>query len=137
MAVLNGNDILVYVDGTKVAYSTSCSLEMTGPGTIPTTNKDTTGWVTKLKSVGAEWSISVDGLVELLYTASHEPLNFHTLLAANSTVLLRFIGGSNNSYFSGYAVVTSFSMNAGLNEVATYSASFEGLGTLRFNESIT
>jgi len=134
--VVNGNDLLVYVDGTKLYYSTTCSLEMTGAGTINYTSKDTTNWAPKLKAKGHEWTVSCDAMMALDATYG-SPNDLFTLMDANTTVSLKFTTNtSGDEYFTGSAVVTAVSLNAGLNEAATLSVTFEGLGDLD-NPSLT
>ena len=127
---VNGNNLLIYIDAVKLYYSSSCSLEMTGAGTIPYTSKDTTNWVTSFAAKGHTWSVSADGLMALDATYG-SPNDLFTLMDGNTTVQVDFTTNtSSDEYFHGSAIVTSVSLTAGLNEVATYSVTLEGIGDL-------
>ena len=127
---INGNNLLIYIDAVKLYYSTSCSLEMTGAGTIPYTSKDTTNWTPKFAAKGHSWSVSSEGIIALDATYG-SPNDLFTLMDGNTTVQVNFTTNtSGDEYFHGSAIVTSVSLNAGLNEAATYSVTLEGIGDL-------
>ena len=131
--VINGSDFLVYVGGTAISYSTSCSLSMTGPGTSTVNHKDSGNWLTKLKKKGASWTISCDGMLAL-DGAGINLRELYDVLNGNKTVTVKFATSeASNYFFSGSAVITSFSLDAPLEEGGTWSCEFEGLGKPSFD----
>lgn len=128
---VKGNLLGVYVDvsgtDTLIACTTggsfSASLE-----TIDATCKDNDGARAILPG-GQTWSMSVDGLIK--YDAAYGMEDLWTLFAAKTQVTVRWsteVAG--DTYKEGSAYITSFEETAGLNEVSTYSVSFEGTGTI-------
>lgn len=129
--VIAGTDFLVYSDGTAISYSTSCSISITGPGTIPVSTKDSGNWIKKLKKKGYEWTVSADGLLAL-DGSGIDLREIYNLLRDNSTVVVKFATtGTDDYFFYGDAVATGFNMDAPDNDASTFSCSFEGIDQLR------
>jgi len=122
--VINGSDIFVYIDGAKVANATSHTLTI-NMATRDTSNKDT--GIFNTKDVGRmDVSATSDALVVYADLA--------TILAAymaRTPVTLHFAenaaGSPNTSkfYATGEFVITSMDINAGDQENASYSVSFD------------
>ena len=128
---INGTDFLLYVGGVAVSWSTSCSLSVTGPGTINVSNKDSDNWLEKLKAKGYSWTMSVDGMATFDGTYSVEDI--FLLFRNNSTVTIKFsTDDAADRFWSGSAVATSFSLDAPQEDATTFSCEFEGLGILNF-----
>ena len=128
---INGSDFLLYVGGVAVSWSTSCSLSVTGPGTIDVSNKDSDNWLEKLKAKGYSWTMSVDGMATFDGTYSVEDI--FLLFRNNSTVTIKFsTDDAADRFWSGSAVATSFSLDAPQEDATTFSCEFEGLGILNF-----
>jgi len=128
---INGTDFLLYVGGVAVSWSTSCSLSVTGPGTIDVSNKDSDNWLEKLKAKGYSWTMSVDGMATFDGTYSVEDI--FLLFRNNSTVTIKFsTDDAADRFWSGSAVATSFSLDAPQEDATTFSCEFEGLGILNF-----
>ena len=128
---INGTDLLLYVEGVAVSWSTSCSLSITGPGTMDVSNKDSDNWLEKLKAKGYSWTMSCDGMATIDGTYSIEDL--FLLFRNNDTVTLKLgTDDAADRFFSGEAVATSFSLDGPHNEGSTFSCEFEGLGILNF-----
>ena len=130
--VINGTALLLYIDGTAVSYTTSCSLNISGAGTIDVSNKDSYEWVQKLKARGASWSISADGM----YALDGSNINMREIFALfdrNQTVTAKIAtSDATDNFFSGSAVATSFSADHPDNDASTFSVELEGLGDLTF-----
>jgi len=62
--IRNGTDLLIYIGGTAVAFSTSHDLNL-NMATRETTNKDTAGWKTSLSGV-RDWDTSGEAFFHLL-----------------------------------------------------------------------
>ena len=132
--VINGSDLYVFIDGDIVAHATSHTLSMK-MNTRDTSNKDTGKFNTK--AVGRmDISATADALV--VYTNVEALL---TAYLARSVVALTFaqrtgavltdgvyVGGTADTttfYAEGNFIITGFDMNAGDQENASYSVSFE------------
>jgi len=128
---INGTNLLMYVGGVLISWSTSCSLSVSGPGTIDVSNKDSDNWLEKLKAKGYSWTMSVDGMATFDGTYSIEDL--FLLFRNNTTVTIKFsTSDAADRFFSGSAVATSFSLDAPQEDATTFSCEFEGLGILNF-----
>ena len=128
--VVNGTSILVYLDGTAISYSTSGSLEITGAGTVDVSNKDSGYWAQKLAAHGTSWSVSCDGMFAL-DGAGINPREIHGFLQAGTSMVVKVAtGDAADFFFTGTAVSTGFSLDAGDNAASTFSCGFEGLGKL-------
>lgn len=128
---INGTSLLLYVGNVAVSYSTSCSISITGPGTIDVTNKDSTGWLEKLKAKGYGWTASAEAFATFDGTLSIEEI--FELFRSNQTVTLKMgTSDATDAFFGGSAVATSFTMDAPHEDASTFSVDFEGLGELTF-----
>ena len=128
---INGTSLLLYVDGTAVSYSTSCSLSITGAGTINVSNKDSYTWLEKLKAKGYGWTMSCDGMAAFDGTLNIEEI--FELFRSNQTVTLKMsTSDAADRFFSGSATATLFDMDAPQEDATTFSVDFEGLGELAF-----
>tara|TARA_Y100000296_G_scaffold82252_1_gene111087 strand:- start:2586 stop:2996 length:411 start_codon:yes stop_codon:yes gene_type:complete len=124
---LNGTIMLLYVDGTAISSTTSHSLsyEM---ATRDATTKDSQGYEEVLESTRS-WTIDFDGMEAFNDTYSYEELR--SLISQRSQVTLLFSSQvSGDPQWSGAAYLTSVSLEAPLEETATYSGSFKGTGAL-------
>lgn len=124
---LNGTKIAFYYSGSKVGAATSHSLSIQSDMADVTT-KDSSGWkeiIPTLKS----FSIDTDALMTYDETTGFEAL----MDALTTRTLIAFklsteITGEEKFY--GNCYITSLEQNAPQEDAVTYSASFEGTGTL-------
>jgi len=125
--VINGTDLLLYDNTHPFAGSTTCSMQVSND-MRDTTNKDSAGWKTVLPG-GRSWTISCEGLVSFDQTYNYVYLlNF---IINKTRIALKFkTSNASDTYFSGYAYLTSISMDAGNNANTTFSAQFQGDGAL-------
>jgi TP901-1 family phage major tail protein len=144
--VLHSNAIGIYVlNGANnyeaVAYSTSGSLELSRE-TIDATTKDNDGAKTIILG-GEGWSMSCDGIVN--YSAINQDGSVNTNVKTtldlfdawkNKTELtLCWTTGADDgtdfdNMYTGKAFISSYSESAGVNDVATFSCSFESNGDI-------
>ena len=142
--LVRGNEFMLYLTSGKtvVAYATSCSLQVDSE-TIDTSSKFSCKWASNLGG-NASYTISADAL----YTNLSGALSFETLL--RYMVDGKNVGwvmgkeasyeglcednphtlDTNETYYCGYAVVQSVSLEAGANEIATCSISLTGAGEI-------
>lgn len=143
--VINGGDLMLFIDGKSIAFATSHKLSI-NVETVETTSKDNGGkWVAK-----AARKISWNCSTENLYSNDGEGLNFSDLfdkLVAREPIEAVFCleqdcatkadevpeGGwlpSTTGTYSGQVIITSLEANAPNGDNATFTASFEGVGAL-------
>jgi len=126
---INGKDLLVYVDGTAITHSTSCSIS-TNMGTVPATTKDSGSWAESLAGE-RNWSVSSDQLLALDATLGVEEVFAIFAGAVQRTVTVKFAtSDATDRFFSGSARITDISISADNETAAAYSMAFEGTGEL-------
>ncbi len=145
--LIHGDDLLLYLTSadTVVAYATSVSIQVDSES-IDTSSKFSCKWQSNMGGkVG--YTISCDAL----YTDNEDGISFDDLLAMQvSGEQVEWILGHESAwtgscetnphvidktqdYFNGKAVVTSASLEAGNNSIATCSATFTGAGEIQRN----
>ena len=145
--LIHGDDLLLYLTSGKtvLAYATSCSLQVDSE-TIDTSSKFSCKWNSKMGGK-AGYTINADAL----YSSNASGISFDELLelmVADKQVEW-YIGEEaswsgtceNNphtldtsaTYYNGKAVVTSVSLSAGNNEIASCSITLEGAGEIQKN----
>ena len=124
MSAIKGLDVLIKVGSQVVGGQRNASLEMSAE-TIDTTVKTTGGWASKIPGIKS-WTSSCDG-VYFLDDAGLEAAQ--TAFMSGAAVQLEFSKGVELVY-SGQAVITSMSVEAGQEDVVSYTISFEGTGAL-------
>lgn len=124
MSAIKGLDVLIKVGSTVVGGQRNASLEMSAE-TIDTTVKSTGGWAAKIPGIKS-WTSSCDGVYFLNDTGLAAA---QTAFMNGTEVKLEFSKASGLAY-SGQAVITSMSVEAGQEDVVSYTISFEGTGAL-------
>lgn len=125
--IINGSLFLVYIEDVAVAHATSHRLNVT-MATRNATTKDNAGWGVKLSGL-REWSVSGEGLLALdaIYGASE----LFTVMTNRTVCTVKFSTEvSGDEFWGGEAVLTSFQLDAPMEENGTYSFTFEGAGAL-------
>ena len=124
MSAIKGLDVLIKVGSQVVGGQRNASVEMSAE-TIDTTVKTTGGWAAKIPGIKS-WTSSCDGV----YFVDDAGLEAAQTAFMNGTaVSLEFSNSSGLSY-SGQAVITSMSVEAGQEDIVSYTISFEGTGAL-------
>ena len=124
MSAIKGLDVLIKVGTQVVGGQRNASLEMSAE-TIDTTVKTTGGWASKITGIKS-WTSSCDG-VYFLDDAGLEAAQ--TAFMNGAAVQLEFSKGVELVY-SGQAVITSMAVEAGQEDIVSYTISFEGTGAL-------
>jgi predicted secreted protein len=126
--VVNGKLFGVYSDGTLVAGAKTCKLTL-AHDVRDTFTKDDAGWKTQAEGARS-WSVSVDGLVA--FDASNfAPDDMANLIVNRTKVALKFSSETTQHYwYHGYAYLKSYDIDASNEDSVSYSASFEGTGSL-------
>ena len=98
---------------------------------IEATTKDNDGQ-REILIGGTTWSMSAEGLIQYdLATDVRSSIDLFDLWSGKTKVRIAWTTGADGDYmYFGNAYVTSIEETAGLNEVATFSVSFEGDGSI-------
>src|SRR3990167_2590274 len=125
---INGTRLGLYIAGTLLGAATSHSLSLSG-NSMDVTTKDSGGWKEILPGL-KEWSIDCDALRADDQTGKGHKDIFDALVNRTKLSVKFRTATTGDEAFVGEVYVTSFEKNAGLEEAASYSASFEGTGAL-------
>lgn len=128
MAAIKGLDVLIKVGTQVVGGQRNASLEMSAE-TIDTTVKSTGGWAAKIPGIKS-WTSSCDGV----YFLDDAGLQAAQTAFMNGTEVQLVFSNSSGLAYSGQAVITSMSVEAGQEDVVSYTISFEGTGALTVGE---
>ena len=124
MSAIKGLDVLIKVGSQVVGGQRNASLEMSAE-TIDTTVKTTGGWASKITGIKS-WTSSCDGV----YFVDDAGLEAAQTAFMNGTAVSLEFSNSNGLSYSGQAVITSMSVEAGQEDIVSYTISFEGTGAL-------
>ncbi len=125
--VINGTALGLYVSTNLVAISTTCSLSQKME-IRDTTNKDSGGFKSGLKGVKS-WSIECSALVAFDETYNAAWLQGLYTTGAEVAVKIATTNGD-DYYYTGNAIISSLKVDAPMEQNATFSATFNGSGTL-------
>ena len=127
MACIKGNDLEVYIGGTLVGKATSATLNINS-NLLDASTKESAGWIAQCAGQKS-WDVSSEMLVD--FSLSYGVSELYTAFVAGTEVTLLFGEGTGAvAKFEGSALVSSISINAANEELATVSASFNGTGSL-------
>lgn len=133
-SVMNSTDVVIQVSSDDVTYEiigkmTSASLAVS-MATRDTSTKDSAGWMEVLEGQKS-WTLSGEGLVVYSNSGKATPDDLFTFVSNRTKVYVKF--GSTTSgeqAYSGQGYFTEFSNDAGFEDNATFSFSFQGTSTL-------
>lgn len=130
MAVINGNYLLLLLDGNAIGCSRSVTLNINAD--IPDTScKSSSGWFTGM--IGqTSWDVSFDGLFDPDGTTNFTTLVDEMIEKDDSLVaeIAEIDGTGGGVVWRGSVLISSMSVTADMNSPATYSGSFRGSGAL-------
>lgn len=133
-SVMNSTDVVIQVSSDDLTYEiigkmTSASLAVS-MATRDTSTKDSAGWMEVLEGQKS-WTLSGEGLVVYSNSGKATPDDLFTFVSNRTKVYVKF--GSTTSgeqAYSGQGYFTEFSNDAGFEDNATFSFSFQGTSTL-------
>lgn len=132
--LINGTLVALWKDiggtATKIANLTSTDFELS-KDTIDATNKDGGSYKEFLVGLSG-WTMSAEGIFEedaSVTGVSAKDLLDDVIAGAPITVVMTS-NESGDLKLSGLAVITSFSWSAPVNDIATFSVSLQGSGSL-------
>ena len=128
MAAIKGLDVLIKVGSQVVGGQRNASLEMSAE-TIDTTVKSTGGWAAKIPGIKS-WTSSCDGV----YFLDDAGLSAAQTAFMSGTPVQLVFSNTDGLAYSGQAVITSMSVEAGQEDIVSYTISFEGTGALTVGE---
>ena len=131
MAILNATDVTLSITPTggsltAVAHSTSASISM-NMDLRDSTTKSSGGYQANLGGLRS-WEVSGDAFVEIGSITGADIEELWTTWEARTAVAVKF--GASGMEYTGDALITSISIDAGVEENATYSISLTGTGAL-------
>ena len=143
--VINGGDLMLFLGGTSIAFSTSHKLSISAE-TVETSSKDNGGkWVAKAVRK-LSWNMSTENLYSLegagkTYDDLFTMMTGRTEIDAIFTVEKDYATKADKvpetgwtpmttGQYKGKVVITSLELNAPNGDNATFTASFEGVGAL-------
>lgn len=143
--VINGGDLMLFLGGTSIAFSTSHKLSISAE-TVETSSKDNGGkWVAKAVRK-LSWNMSTENLYSLegagkTYDDLFTMMTGRTEMDAIFTVEKDYATKADTvpeagwvpmttGQYKGKVVITSLELNAPNGDNATFTASFEGVGAL-------
>ena len=130
MAILNATDCVLSVTTggslQAVAHCTSASLSM-NLDLRDSTTKSSAGYQENLGGLRS-WELSGDAFVEIGSITGADIEELWDIWEARTAVAVKF--GASGMEYTGNALITSISIDAGVEENATYSISLTGTGAL-------
>jgi len=122
-------------DATDDTYDLiACATSGTFSGSmevLDATTKDNDGQ-REILTGGLTWSMTAEGMVQYdLATTVNSNIDLFDLWSAKTKLRLAWTTGIDGDYmYYGNAYITSYEETAGLNEIASYSVTFEGDGSI-------
>ena len=127
MATINGTNVILSVNGTAVALSKECDLDLSHAGR-DTSTKDDAGWKTEAEG-SRSWKVTGKGLADFGVAG-----NFTTIFQIyknRSTVSVNFAAvGSGNKVYSGSGILKSLKGSGPMEESGPYDFEIDGSGPL-------
>ena len=132
--VLNGSDMIFYLEGTAFGSTTSHSINVT-MATRDVTVKDNAGWRAKLEGM-REWTGAAEGFVA--WSDTFNAGDIFTFITNRTAITLIFSTDvTGDFYFTGTCYITGFDVVAPMEENTTMSLTFEGASALTCAEQST
>lgn len=134
--ILNGTDLLLYVDSTHViASSTTCGITV-NRDMRDISNKDSAGWKAVLPGQG-NWTASCEAL--MFANSSYNYAYLMGAIIAKTSFSLKFqtTNAAGDVYYSGSAYLTSVSITAQNEQNGTLTANFQGTGALAITDPLS
>jgi TP901-1 family phage major tail protein len=125
--IINGTDLLVYVGGTAITHSTSASISFSME-TRDASTKDSAGYRAILEGQRS-WTIEAEGMTAMDAANGYEEL-FAAWVARTALTIKFATADAADQFYQGTGYCTSLSVDSGVEDSSTFSASFEMTGTV-------
>ena len=127
MATINGTNVVLSMNGTALALSKECDLDLTHAGR-DTTTKDDSGWQTHAEGLRS-WKVTGKGLAD--FSASGNFTTLFQIFKNRTPVSVTFsAAGSGNKYYSGSGIIKSLKGSGPMEESGPYDFEIDGSGIL-------
>ena len=126
MGYVKGDQIRFYNQGVAVTLEMEVSLSASME-TRETTNKDTAGWKA-FEDGDKSWTASGSAMLD--WAAAENVSQLFTDFVAGDAVAVDIGSATNAKFYSGNAVITSWSFEGPRNGIATFSFEVQGTGAL-------
>ena len=127
MAILNATAVTLTIAGDSMAHSTSCSFTI-NRDLRDSTTKGSAGWGANLAGL-MSWEMSGDSFVDITSTAASYKEMVEALVAGTAVTVVFDLDSSSETY-TGSALITSVSADAGVEDNTTFSVSLTGTGAI-------
>jgi predicted secreted protein len=135
MATINGTSLIIVVDGTAIAHSTSATLNLER-AMIDVSSKDSSG---DSESIAGQKSASLDfeALVDFSPSEGDNIADLITLYQANVSVSWEIASGTQGTApkFTGSGFISSLSMDTPMEDATTFSGSITVTGAVTYTAS--
>lgn len=128
MEAVKGIDFIVEVNGVQIGGQQGATLNRSKEA-IEATTKDSNGWKEVVGGI-KEWGIDADGLV-IMNDTGYAALENSFM---NDTKLEVALVTPSGTRYKGEAIVADFPLEAGFEDMATYSITLEGSGALKVDK---
>ena len=122
-----------FIDGIDdleiMSAATSLSVEASNTVNETVAHNGSGGSTTYITSGAMSWSMSIDGLLDLSSAGVGSAVTIMDAARAKYYTINKFNTGTNVNYI-GQSLIDSISLSGGVDDIATYSASFSGYGDL-------
>lgn len=112
-----------------MSAATSTSLEASNSISETVARNGSGGSATYIVGGAMNWSVSVDGLLDLTTVGNGTATTLMDASIAKYYVIAKFHTGT-NTYYVGQTLIDSISISGGVDDIATYSCSLSGYGEL-------
>ncbi len=125
--IINGTALGVYVGGTLITHSTSANISFSME-TRDASTKDSAGYREILEGQRS-WTIEAEGMTALDAAEGFEEL-FAAWVARTALTIKFATDDATDQFYQGTGYCTSLSVDSGVEDSSTFSATFEMTGTV-------
>lgn len=125
--IINGTSLGVYVGGTLITHSTSANISFSME-TRDASTKDSAGYREILEGQRS-WTIEAEGMTALDAANGFEEL-FAAWVARTALTVKFATTDATDQFYQGTGYCTSLSVDSGVEDSSTFSATFEMTGTV-------
>lgn len=129
---VNGTDIVLYkhdsVLNVDIPFAAAKSAVFQMQSDMKEVTSQTSAWYREFRPDTGSWSMSCEGLIKI---QDYNYIYLSALQASRESILVKFVidnAVEGLVIYSGYAYLSSFSINGPFNDAATYSVQLQGTG---------
>lgn len=135
MATINGTSLLIVVNDTKIAHSTSATLNFER-AMIDVSSKDSGGFQDNIPGQ-ASASVDFEGLVDFTASTGYNLDDLYSLYKNETEITWEIASGSAGTApkFTGNGYISSISMDTPMEDATTFSGSITVTGSVTYTAS--